>query len=604
MSVRPATRIDVLIVTAVKEEWDAVLAVETGAKPGSSWRRYPEVAGPEVYCRDFVIEGGVLSIGVVQTFAMGREQAVIAAAPLLEKHREIRCLAMCGVCAGRRGETALGDVIIADRTWPYDAGKLKVVVDEQGRRTERFQGDMDLYRIHPPEWKHRAERFQVAPSAAWIKERPRSYEDQGDWVLERLARGEDPTKHADRKLRCPNWDAVLEQLWRVQWLDEGELTLTVAGRKRIVRRVMLEPDGLREPGPFRIVVGPIASGAPVVQDTTIFDRLSDTHAMRKVVGLEMETSAILGLAYLCKVPYSVVMKGVMDHADIFKSDNMKPFAAMASAECLLMFIRENLGRSEDGPRRWPHWLLVAMVICSVAAWIGWKYVTDDEAERPTHSDKELKPAEPTPGAVEEKEPPTMAETRSPSGIDGSHDAGSTTRADTPVEDKSPTAPEDPTKMEPKHPPKIDGGKKTPPNKKESCQIPLSRTEIKFKGWIGTDWTKEGGQPPSYELGRCKLSLTKSRRVEIRLEANVELPKGKAPALIMYLCANGTAQKDCASMRNTKDYDAIGSTHLTWKGAFNAATKADNVVYGAVTYCGPDTGSCYLDKGILTITALP
>lgn len=342
MSDQREERADVLVVTAVKDEWDAVLAVETGAKPGGGWKTRTGSIGPEVAYRDFTTEVGELRIAVVQAFGMGREQAVIAAAPLLERHPEIRCLAMCGVCAGRRGDVALGDVVIADRTWPYDSGKLKVTVDEQGQCTERLQGDMDLYRIHPPEWKQQAERFQPDPAAPWIKERPRSYEEQGDWLLERLARNEDPAKHTNRTKMCSDWGKVLEQLWKVKWLDDGKVKLTKAGRQHIGRRMTREPDGLHEPGPFKVVVGPIASGAPVVQDPKIFERLSDTAAMRKVLGLEMEISAILALAYLRKVPHAVVMKGVMDYADAFKSDNMKPFAARASAECLIAFLRQHL----------------------------------------------------------------------------------------------------------------------------------------------------------------------------------------------------------------------------------------------------------------------
>jgi hypothetical protein len=44
----------------------------------------------------------------------------------------------------------------------------------------------------------------------------------------------------------------------------------------------------------------------------------------------------------------VVMKGVMDHADDLKSDNIKTFAARASAECLIAFLRANLPSSGSG----------------------------------------------------------------------------------------------------------------------------------------------------------------------------------------------------------------------------------------------------------------
>jgi nucleoside phosphorylase len=329
---------DVLIVTAVPDEWDAVLAVDTGAAPGSAWEK-DTASGQEVAYRDFTTDTGILRVAVVQALGMGREEAVMTATSLLERRPGIRCLAMCGVCAGRRGEVALGDVIIADRTWPYDQGKVKVSADDQGQLVERFQGDMDLHRIHPPEWKQQAERFKPDLAAPWIKERPRSYEEQGDWVLERLAKKHKPTAH---RVKCPDWEPVLEQLWKMKLLHNGTLKLTRAGDKRIRRRLEKEPNGLRVPAPFKVVVGPIASGAAVVEDPTIFDHLANTAAMRKVVGLEMETSAILALASRRRIPYAVVSKGVMDHADGFKSDNMKPFAARASAECLIAFLRQHL----------------------------------------------------------------------------------------------------------------------------------------------------------------------------------------------------------------------------------------------------------------------
>ena len=65
-------------------------------------------------------------------------------------------------------------------------------------------------------------------------------------------------------------------------------------------------------------------------------------SVRKVLGVEMEAAAIGALAYATRLDYAVVMKAVMDHADADKSDNFKAFAARASAECLLAFLRDNL----------------------------------------------------------------------------------------------------------------------------------------------------------------------------------------------------------------------------------------------------------------------
>ena len=50
-------------------------------------------------------------------------------------------------------------------------------------------------------------------------------------------------------------------------------------------------------------------------------------------------------AELHQVELALVMKGVMDHADKYKDDRFKRFAERASAECLLAFLRANLGPS-------------------------------------------------------------------------------------------------------------------------------------------------------------------------------------------------------------------------------------------------------------------
>lgn len=333
---------DALIVTALPEEWEAVLEVNVGATSESSWREPPGWSGPMLRYRDFTTRDGELRIAVVQPYIMGRTDTALTAAALLERHPEIRCLAMCGVCAGRRGDVALGDVIIADRAWPYDHGKMKVTIEADGSRTEEFEGDMRLWEIMPEEWGQRAQRFRIDPRSPWIAARPRGYEEQGDWILARLVKNES-LDVPERKILCRDWGKVLDVLRMAKRLaDDAPLAPTKEGRQRICARLDREPDGLQDPDPFKIVYGSIASGEAVMQDPTIFKRLARTQGMRKVVGLEMEASAILQLARRRKLPYAIVMKGVMDYADMFKSDDMKAFAARASAECLIAFLRQHL----------------------------------------------------------------------------------------------------------------------------------------------------------------------------------------------------------------------------------------------------------------------
>ncbi|MCY1075979.1 TIR domain-containing protein [Archangium lansingense] len=335
----PAEQVDALIVTAVKVEYDAVLQVDAGAVPGSAWEVRPGPTQLDVAFRDFqTAGGGRLRVAVTRTLEMGGVATVNVTAPLVQIYRP-RCVAMSGVCAGRKGEVELGDVIIADRLWTYDTGKLVVELDASGQKVERVLGDMLTYNLHP-RWKQRAESFQPPADSPWLTERPIPYEEQMDWVLERLVKGEQPESHPDRKVRAPSWTRVLEFLWKKGWLQEGLLSLTEEGRRHIKAQLYRYPDHLPMTSGFQVHVAPIATGSKVVKDPHIFEKLSGT--MRTLLGLEMEASAIGAVAHLHQVPYMLVMKGVMDFADSSKSDHFKAFAARASAECLLGFLRENL----------------------------------------------------------------------------------------------------------------------------------------------------------------------------------------------------------------------------------------------------------------------
>ena len=154
-------RIDVLIVTAVAEEYAAVVAVETGAVERSGWDARKASTGLEIRVRPFVAAGRRDPVdrgdaGARHGRGRGGERGGAARAgargAVPGDVRGVR---------GRRGEVALGDVIIADRMWTYDTGKSKVEVSQDGRRIETERGDMEMYRLAPPAWKHDAERFKV-----------------------------------------------------------------------------------------------------------------------------------------------------------------------------------------------------------------------------------------------------------------------------------------------------------------------------------------------------------------------------------------------------------------------------------------------------------
>jgi nucleoside phosphorylase len=244
---------------------------------------------------------------------------------------------MSGICAGRRGDVALGDVIIGDRLWSYDAGKRKVI--SQGKRTsqEVFQGDQIQFRLSAA-WKQRGDSFQVDPAAKWLVGRPAlPLENQEWWLLLALLRGEDPRNHPKRLDFCPDWPNVLPRLRRKGLLTKSGLALTEEGRHEAEEFDLLHIDGIPAPAPFRVHVAPIATGAEVTEDAGIFPRLAEN--MRKVMGVEMEASAIGAIGKMHDIP-ALVVKGVSDFGDEFKDDRYRHFAARASAECLLSVLRD------------------------------------------------------------------------------------------------------------------------------------------------------------------------------------------------------------------------------------------------------------------------
>ena len=270
--------IDVVLICALKDEYDQVLRVGYGLiEPG--WVETTGPRGCSVSDATFSTPSGLpLQIRTTWATHMGREQAQAVASMLIQE-QPARCLAMSGICAGRRGKVALGDVIFADRLWSYDAGKTTV---EDGRT--KFEGD--VFQFHPPStWIQRMQRLAIPKDAQWLADRPvLPLEYQEDWVLLRLLSGDNPTEHPALKTSCPDWSAVLERLWKRMWLSKP-LTLTEAGRKRAAELQLLHPDALPQPPAFQTHVAPMATGASVTEDEGIFPRLSTS--MRKVLGVEM-----------------------------------------------------------------------------------------------------------------------------------------------------------------------------------------------------------------------------------------------------------------------------------------------------------------------------
>ena len=345
MTELPGTRlavkhIDVLIICALKDEYDQVVNVNEGII-SDGWIETIGETGRIISVATFQSNcGHPLTIQATWVAYMGREQAITTASSLINSNR-VSCIAMTGICAGRRGEVNLGDVIFADRLWSYDSGKEVV---EDGVKI--FKGDMLQYR--PSElWVQRMQRFSIS-TEKWAAVRPElPLENQEDWVLVRLVNNESPISHPESQVRCPDWQETLERIIKKGWVDE-RLNLTPSGQVQARKLLIKYPLELPQASDFSIHVAPIATGAAVIEDESIFSHLSSS--MRKVLGIDMEASAIAALGEIHDVPV-IVVKAVSDFGDKFKDNRYRIFGAHASAQCLIAFLRTNsdLLRSENKP---------------------------------------------------------------------------------------------------------------------------------------------------------------------------------------------------------------------------------------------------------------
>lgn len=335
--------VDVVILTAIPLEFAAVLQVASGAWDERPWDLRRTSTGLPIAFRLFRARGGAqLRVAVTQAPDAG---LLSATATLLSVLHEFptRCIAMAGVCAGRPGKTNLGDVVAADRLFLHDTGKQVEGEVLQDLMTFNVRRD----------WKIALEQqdfLGVLRDQPWWRDRPIPYLWQENWILKQLIDGvERPDQLKDQSTFCPQWERAIANLWRSGDVADGTMAITAQGESRIRRVLVQYKGGLPDTGPtgsvlpFRVHVAPMGSGQKVIEESAIWGFVS-AH-MRKTLGLEMEAAALGAIAELQREKQidAIVMKGVMDFAEQGRDDHFKEYAARAAAECLLTFLREQLG---------------------------------------------------------------------------------------------------------------------------------------------------------------------------------------------------------------------------------------------------------------------
>lgn len=330
--------IDVLVITALQDERDGVLAVDRDS-PETGWTKAEDVAGFRIDHRVFVtLSGSSFRVAVARTQSMGPAGAAATASRLVSDLKP-RFLAMCGVCAGRPGKTFLGDIIAADRLYTADAGKI---VARSSIDRELFR-EIATYNLDPL-WKERIEDTAADWAMAYSLLRPVSLLQQSDSFLRKLLASEEsciamPLSSID-PTECPDRALTLARLRRKGLVTEQNIQLTTEGRTE-ARRLYDESDVCKKDPGFQVRVGPIATVVNVTEDSNAFEHLA--RQQRAVLALDMEGSAVGFVAELGRVRL-LVAKAVQDWADDDKDDRYRIFAARVSAEFVIDFFRWAIDR--------------------------------------------------------------------------------------------------------------------------------------------------------------------------------------------------------------------------------------------------------------------
>lgn len=319
------TSVDVLVVAALQEEYDAARAVGSAhAAAGlAQWQEHDrDGSAPYKTIEITSTAGPTLSVALARPTRMGGRSTGPITTTLTERLNP-QCLAMCGVCAGNPSVVALGDVVMAEMVYEYDEGK---------RTATDFLGD---HRQFPMDerWVREAQEFSPAELPSYGRT---TRQEATFWFLERLLAGDEPRTHPARARYFPNrswrtWPAEMQTEGLIVWSGQG-WALTDEGRSFVERRLYDDVDG-PDRLPFAVKVAPMASGNVVVKDGVTWAQLSQM-GVRTVAALEMEATTVATVARQQQVPHWLVVKGVMDHADPRKDDRYKTFAARASAEVL------------------------------------------------------------------------------------------------------------------------------------------------------------------------------------------------------------------------------------------------------------------------------
>lgn len=136
-------QLDVFIITAVEEEYNAVYDLYDG------WSILVCDDDPTIYQMTTVtINGEPKNIGLVQLSEMGMTAASCMTTKVI-KNFSPKQIYMIGICGGIKGEVELDDIVVSSMSWDYGSGKIKSTSPDSGKTYYELQPSPHQINIEP-----------------------------------------------------------------------------------------------------------------------------------------------------------------------------------------------------------------------------------------------------------------------------------------------------------------------------------------------------------------------------------------------------------------------------------------------------------------------
>ncbi len=332
---------DICVICALAEEANAVIR-EFSHQCGVDFKQDFSSRSNREY-RNAVITNNIdepLKVQISWPPNLGPVEASLHLKATLDEFRP-RFAIMIGICAGDKRKVKLGDLVVADRAFTFDSGK--VVKGKDGRPT--YLPDTDTR--HPdPDVLQYVQMFDSWKEHLTHLPRPISKRQQREWLLCELLKEATPRIDDIEQSRlnkyAPDWKRIVKEL------QTGHNSYLTKNRMLRNRSKIEELHFREEEFPFmdplqpRCHIAPIASGSAVRSD----DPFKEVQLpVRKTVAIEMEGAAFYRAVADYPGVRSLLVKAVCDYADSDKDDSYHEYAATLSATYALCFIKQYVNSS-------------------------------------------------------------------------------------------------------------------------------------------------------------------------------------------------------------------------------------------------------------------